>query len=937
MFVSYSLTCAGVSLRHRPADEMEAFLPSEIGRLIYGYLFQQCGEGLANEFLNTSDSMQECRLLKQKYAKNFHHKVQDLSLEDILNQYSVLCALIFKQASTEEPVHRNVLGLLKKVLSSRLLGLSGSSANRSCVAKPTGNKEDNSVDGETVASKSGTTIAQSKQPANPVDVEVNSSVSIKTGVSKIGTSDDKFEQRANPTDEDNVAFSPGVSDAGDCHMDVDVNDSSSEEMLEEDSLSNAAKESAPVEAFTEHPKKNISPNVESRICAILCNSASLVEHARHPIGPGNLPFPAEYCTPRKQNVATVSSALTLPVTNLPKSPICVPSTVVDTPTAVMKSIENVCKSSSLVAGSGPATPKSGEYLSKKPGDKVSKREKVLHQGTSRTSSKTITKSSSIAPTSTSTVDSVSPVISFPAAKLNDQVVVPTPSTNASEVSPATVLVNLSKTPVLAVSSAHQESRVSAIPSPMTNVEGVPTVASASAIIPEETESIFGELSFESECHLPSKLDRSSSSVKSDSEVVGKLRRSPIKRSPRKATVSPVDSAVSTISEVTTVPIQNSTARKAETTRKSAADLVVLPDSTDTVSTGSKNEDIAWDLKLRLFVDDDSPMDAHITKRKPKDPKTKKPKEVSKKRKHNDDLDNPSSTTKRLKSEVAAVPVGTVIPCPPPPVSKSLDVDRSVNLAPSPLRKRRGGFKEEVEGTLQPMEKKSDRNRRGKGAHEGKITPEASNRVKVDQESKKTAEAANVTRSSTSMNVMDFDSPKAEKKKSERLEKAVITEKKKQQVAHAKIASSKELREAVKAQRITKPAAPVAEKAINLIGSAKGRKRSERIEELVAAQKKSKDDVDSKSATFKEPNLPQIKEKPSSSPRETNKSHRKEARSEANDKVDEANEILEDHHQLSVVAVRGTPIGDPVLDDEESEFEMVLEISPEFVLFHRSPK
>ncbi|XKL63112.1 hypothetical protein PGB90_005476 [Kerria lacca] len=95
---------------------MESFLPSEIGRLIYGYLQTQCGENLADEFLNSCDVMKECRLMKQIYAKKFHTKVQDLSLEDILNQYSILCSLIFQNTESES-LHKNVFQSLKNTLN----------------------------------------------------------------------------------------------------------------------------------------------------------------------------------------------------------------------------------------------------------------------------------------------------------------------------------------------------------------------------------------------------------------------------------------------------------------------------------------------------------------------------------------------------------------------------------------------------------------------------------------------------------------------------------------------------------------------------------------------------------------------------------------------------------------------------------------------------
>lgn len=97
---------------------MESFLPSEIGRLIYGYL-SECDEDLADMFLNNSNVMEECRTSKNK-SRRFNPKVQGLSLVDILDQYSILCSLIFKNVNNADCVHRNVLGLLQNMLYSKV-------------------------------------------------------------------------------------------------------------------------------------------------------------------------------------------------------------------------------------------------------------------------------------------------------------------------------------------------------------------------------------------------------------------------------------------------------------------------------------------------------------------------------------------------------------------------------------------------------------------------------------------------------------------------------------------------------------------------------------------------------------------------------------------------------------------------------------------------
>lgn len=96
---------------------MNAFLPSEISRLIYGYLSSHCGQNLAEEFFNSCPSMAECRLMKNTYSRNSHTTVQDLTLETILDQYSKLCSLIFKCVDENDRVHRNVLHLLERLLN----------------------------------------------------------------------------------------------------------------------------------------------------------------------------------------------------------------------------------------------------------------------------------------------------------------------------------------------------------------------------------------------------------------------------------------------------------------------------------------------------------------------------------------------------------------------------------------------------------------------------------------------------------------------------------------------------------------------------------------------------------------------------------------------------------------------------------------------------
>ncbi|XP_065222312.1 dentin sialophosphoprotein-like isoform X1 [Planococcus citri] len=97
---------------------MESFLPSEVGRLIYGYLAENNQE-LADSFLNSSNVMEECRLSKRK-SRKFSAKVQDLSLVDILDRYSVLCSLIFKQGPSSQCVHQNIMKLFKNIVYTQV-------------------------------------------------------------------------------------------------------------------------------------------------------------------------------------------------------------------------------------------------------------------------------------------------------------------------------------------------------------------------------------------------------------------------------------------------------------------------------------------------------------------------------------------------------------------------------------------------------------------------------------------------------------------------------------------------------------------------------------------------------------------------------------------------------------------------------------------------
>lgn len=96
---------------------MSFLLPSDMGRLIYGYLQASCSEELAEEFLNTSDSMRECR----KYRHTgFNATVHDRTLTQMLTEYSLLSDLIFEQCNVNERSHFNVVNTLQNLLKSKV-------------------------------------------------------------------------------------------------------------------------------------------------------------------------------------------------------------------------------------------------------------------------------------------------------------------------------------------------------------------------------------------------------------------------------------------------------------------------------------------------------------------------------------------------------------------------------------------------------------------------------------------------------------------------------------------------------------------------------------------------------------------------------------------------------------------------------------------------
>lgn len=72
---------------------MESLLPSEIARLVYGYLIDEKCEAAAQLFLETSEFLKECNIA-QKKGRKFNTRVMGLCLVDILNLYTdAVCML----------------------------------------------------------------------------------------------------------------------------------------------------------------------------------------------------------------------------------------------------------------------------------------------------------------------------------------------------------------------------------------------------------------------------------------------------------------------------------------------------------------------------------------------------------------------------------------------------------------------------------------------------------------------------------------------------------------------------------------------------------------------------------------------------------------------------------------------------------------------------
>ncbi|XP_003426058.1 titin isoform X1 [Nasonia vitripennis] len=106
---------------------MDSLLPSEIARLVLGYLQEQKCEGAAKTFLETSPLLQECHLVAQRGGK-YSTKVGGLNLMDILEKYCAVNAMVQEKLSrvTDNETLRHSNDLLDQL---RYL-LDGSSSSR---------------------------------------------------------------------------------------------------------------------------------------------------------------------------------------------------------------------------------------------------------------------------------------------------------------------------------------------------------------------------------------------------------------------------------------------------------------------------------------------------------------------------------------------------------------------------------------------------------------------------------------------------------------------------------------------------------------------------------------------------------------------------------------------------------------------------------------
>lgn len=83
---------------------MESLVPSEIARLVYGYLIEENCEAVAQLFLETSASLKECLTL-QKKGRKFNTTVLGLSLVDLLNLYTDAVCLVKNYLAREDSLN----------------------------------------------------------------------------------------------------------------------------------------------------------------------------------------------------------------------------------------------------------------------------------------------------------------------------------------------------------------------------------------------------------------------------------------------------------------------------------------------------------------------------------------------------------------------------------------------------------------------------------------------------------------------------------------------------------------------------------------------------------------------------------------------------------------------------------------------------------------
>ncbi|CAH1398851.1 unnamed protein product [Nezara viridula] len=93
---------------------MESLVPSEIARLVYGYLIEENCEAAAQLFLETSSSLKECLTL-QKKGRKFNTTVLGLSLVDILNLYTDAICLVKNYLAREDSLNHALSEFVKEL------------------------------------------------------------------------------------------------------------------------------------------------------------------------------------------------------------------------------------------------------------------------------------------------------------------------------------------------------------------------------------------------------------------------------------------------------------------------------------------------------------------------------------------------------------------------------------------------------------------------------------------------------------------------------------------------------------------------------------------------------------------------------------------------------------------------------------------------------